>query len=329
MSKTENVTRRMAMAGGAVAVIAAAGGRGAVAQAAYPSKPVKVVVPYAAGGGADTLSRLIFGKVSEDLGQAFVIDNRGGGGGTIGAGVAAKAAPDGYTILHDATAFSVNPALLPSLPYDSKKDFVPVFLAGTVPNLLVVHPDVPQKTVAEIIAEAKKAGSLDWASSGNGTVQHLALELFRAQAGITLNHVPYKGGAPALNDLMGGHIKFFFSNAAASTPHVKSGKLRAVAHTGKGRLSSLPDVPPVADTIAGFEAYEWNGVFAPAGTPKDVIDKLSAALNAAIKAPNVLERTAALSVETRINTPAEFAAFVESETAKWGKVVRDGNIKSE
>jgi tripartite-type tricarboxylate transporter receptor subunit TctC len=303
--------------------------RRAWAQAAYPAKPVKVVVPYAAGGGADTLSRLLFAKVSEDLGQAFLIDNRGGGGGTIGAGIAAKAAPDGYTILHDATAFSVNPTLLPSLPYDTKKDFVPVFLAGIVPNLLVVHPSVEQKTVAEIIAEAKKVGSLDWASSGNGTVQHLALELFRSRAGITLNHVPFKGGAPALNDLMGGHIKYFFSNAAASTTHVKSGKIRAIAHTGTGRLASLPDVAPVADTLPGFEAYEWNGVFAPAGTPKEIVDRLNTALNAAIKTPAVLERTAALSVETRANTSAEFAAFVASEIDKWGKVVRDGNIKSE
>ncbi len=314
-----------------VAGTAAAGGWPGVAgaQAAYPAKPVKVVVPYAAGGGADTLSRLLFAKVSEDLGQPFVIDNRGGGGGTIGAGVAAKAAPDGYTILHDATAFSVNPTLLPSLPYDTKKDFMPVFLAGIVPNLLVVHPGVEQKTVAEIVAEAKKAGSLDWASSGNGTVQHLALELFRSQAGIKLNHVPFKGGAPALNDLMGGHIKYFFSNAAASTPHVKSGKIRAIAHTGTGRLASLPDVPPVSETLAGFEAYEWNGVFAPAGTPKDIVDKLNGALNAAIKAPAVMERTAALSVVTRANTPADFAAFVAAEIEKWGKVVKDGNIKSE
>ncbi len=323
-------SRRTLLTGSAAASLAASlGVRPGTAQAAWPSKPVRVVVPYAPGGGADTLSRLLFGKVQEDLGQSFIIDNRGGGGGTIGAGIAAKAAPDGYTILHDATAFSVNPTLLPSLPYDTRKDFVPVFLAGIVPNLLVVSPGVEQKTVAEIIALAKSANGLDWASSGNGTVQHLSLELFRAQAGIKLNHVPYKGGAPALTDLMGGHIKFFFSNAAASTPHVKTGKIKAIAHTGTGRLAALPDLPPVADTLPGFVAYEWNGVFAPAGTPKDIIDRLNGALNAAIKVPAVVERMAQLSIEAKANTPAEFATFLSAEIDKWGKVVRDGNIKSE
>jgi tripartite-type tricarboxylate transporter receptor subunit TctC len=323
-------SRRAVVAGaGAAGLAMGLPGHHTLAQAAWPAKPVKVVVPYAAGGGADTLSRLIFAKVQEELGQSFVIDNRGGGGGTIGASIAAKAPADGYTILHDATAFSVNPTLLPSLPYDTRKDFVPVFLAGVVPNLLVVHPGVEQKTVAEIIAFAKSSGGLDWASSGNGTVQHLALELFRAQAGIKLNHVPYKGGAPALNDLMGGHIKYFFSNAAASTPHVKSGKIRAVAHTGIGRLASLPDVPPVADTLPGVVAYEWNGVFAPAGTPGDIVVKLNSALNNAIKAPAVIERMGQLSIQARANTPADFAAFVDAEIAKWSKVVRDGNIKPE
>lgn len=330
MGTSTQPTRRSLLAGAAGAGMAATFARSAGAQSAWPSKPVKVVVPYVPGGGADTLARLIFAKVQEDLGQGFVIDNRGGGGGTIGANIASKAAPDGYTILHDATAFSVNPTLVPSLPYDTKKDFVPVFLAGVVPNLLVVNAAVEQRTVADIIALAKATpGGLEWASSGNGTVQHLALELFRSQAGIKLNHVPYKGGAPALNDLMGGHIKYFFSNAAASTPHVKAGKIRAIAHTGTGRLALLPDVPPVADTLPGFAAYEWNGVFVPSGTPTAVIEKLNAALNAAIKSPAVAERMAQLSIEGRTNTPAEFAAFVASEMEKWGKVVRDGNIKSE
>jgi tripartite-type tricarboxylate transporter receptor subunit TctC len=323
------LTRRTLMAASGATLAATFAGGPAVAQAAWPNKPVKVIVPYPPGGGADTLSRLLFANVQEQLGQGFVIDNRGGGGGTIGPGIAAKAPADGYTILHDATAFSINPALLPSLPYDSKKDFVPVFLAGVVPNLLVAHPSVEQKSVAEIVAAAKAAGSLDWASSGNGTVQHLALELFRARAGIKLNHVPYKGGAPALNDLMGGHIKFMFSNAAASTNHVKSGKLKAIAHTGEGRLAALPDLPPVADTLPGVVAYEWNGVFVPAGTPKEIVDRLNAALNAAIKAPVVLERLGQLSIQARANTPADFALFVAAETDKWGKVVREGNIKSE
>jgi tripartite-type tricarboxylate transporter receptor subunit TctC len=322
-------TRRDVLLGGLGGAVAGALSRPAIAQNAWPTRPVKVVVPYAAGGGADTMCRLLCGHLQDALGQSFVIDNRGGGGGTIGAGVAAKAEPDGYTVLYDATAFSINPALLPALPYDSAKDFVPVFLAGVVPNLLVVNPSVPQSTVAEIIAAAKSGNGIDWASSGNGTVQHLSLELFRAQAGIKLNHIPYRGGAPALNDIIGGHVKYMFSNAAASTPLVLSGTLKAIAHTGQGRLASLPNVPPVSDTLPGFVTHEWNGVFLPAGTPKDIVDRLNTALNAAITAKPVVERMALLSVTGRANTPAEFASFVAAETERWTKVIREGNIKSE
>ena len=322
-------TRRDVLLGGLGCAVAGALSRPAIAQTSWPTKAVKVVVPYAAGGGADTMCRLLCGHLQEALGQPFVIDNRGGGGGTIGAAAAAKAEPDGYTVLYDATAFSINPALLPALPYDSAKDFVPVFLAGVVPNLLVANPSVPQSTVAEIVAAAKSANGLDWASSGNGTVQHLSLELFRAQAGIKLNHIPYRGGAPALNDIIGGHVKYMFSNAAASTPLVRSGTLKAIAHTGQGRLASLPNVPPVSDTLPGFVTHEWNGVFLPAGAPKDVVDRLNAALNAAIAVSAVVERMAQLSVTAKANTPAEFASFVVAETERWSKVIREGNIKSE
>jgi tripartite-type tricarboxylate transporter receptor subunit TctC len=329
MTHVLNISRRQLTLGTAALSAAASVPNVLRAQGTWPNKPVKVVVPYPPGGGADTLSRLLFAKVQDDLGQPFVIENRGGGGGTIGAAVVAKAAPDGYTVLHDATAFSVNPALLPSLPYDSAKEFVPVFLAGRVPNLLVAHPSVEAKTVADVIAQAKAANGLDWASSGNGSVQHLALELFRARAAVQLNHIPFKGGGPALNDIMGGHVKYMFSNAAASTPHVKAGKLKAIAHTGTGRLSALPDVPPVADVLAGFEAYEWNGVFLPTGTPEPIVMRLNAALNASIAAPAVAERLAQLSIQSAPNTPADFSSFVMAETAKWTKVVRDGNIKPE
>ncbi len=230
----------------------------------YPSKPVKVIVPYPPGGGADTVSRILFTRLSEAFGQQFVIDNRGGAGGTIGAAVAAKAERDGYTILYDATAFSVNPSLYPRLPYDTNKDFQPVFLASLVANLLVVNPSVAAHTVNDVIEIAKAApGGLDWASSGNGTVQHLCLEMFRLRTGVKLNHIPYRGGGPALNDVIAGQVKFFFSNGAASIGHVESGALRAIAHTGRGRLRTLPGVPAVADTLPGFEAYEWNGVFVP------------------------------------------------------------------
>jgi tripartite-type tricarboxylate transporter receptor subunit TctC len=295
-----------------------------------PAKPVRVVVPYSAGGGADTVSRILFAKVAEDLGQAFVIENRAGGGGTIGPAVVAKAPADGYTILYHATAHSINPALVANLPYDTQNDFVPVFLAAQVPNLLVVYPPVPAKTVSGVIALAKSSpGGLDWASSGNGSVQHLALELFRAMAGVKLNHVPYKGGGPALNDMVGGHIKFFFSNASSSTPFVKSGQVRALAHTGRGRLAAFPELPPVSDSVPGFEAYEWNGVFVPAGTPAPVVSRLNAALNDALREPKIAERLAALSVQAKPNSPAEFAAFFKSELDKWGRVIREANIQLE
>jgi tripartite-type tricarboxylate transporter receptor subunit TctC len=295
----------------------------------WPSKPVRVVVPYATGGGADTVSRIFFARVSEDLGQPFVIENRGGGGATIGPAMVAKAPADGYTILYHGTAHSINPALVPNLPYDTQKDFIPVFLAAQVPNLLVLYPQVPANTVAEVIAMAKAGPGLDFASAGNGSVQHLALELFGVMAGVRINHVPYKGGGPALNDLIGGHIRFFFSNASASTPFVRSGQVRAIAHTGRGRLASFPDLPPVSDTVPGFEAYEWNGVFVPAGTPAQVVGRLNAALNASLGSPKVMERLASLSVEAHPNSPAEFAAFFQSELDKWGKVIREANIKLE
>lgn len=295
----------------------------------WPSKPVRVVVPYSTGGGADTVSRILFAKVSEDLGQPFVIENRAGGGATIGPAIVAKAPADGYTVLFHATAQSINPALVPNLPYDTQKDFIPVFLAAQVPNLLVVYPQVPAHSVADVIAMAKAGPGLDFASAGNGSVQHLALELFRVMTGARINHVPYKGGGPALNDMVGGHIRFFFSNASSSTPFVKSGQIRAIAHTGRGRLASFPDLPPASDTVPGFEAYEWNGVFVPAGTAPEVVSRLNAALNASLRSPKIMERLASLSVEAHENSPAEFAAFFQSELDKWSRVIREANIKLE
>ncbi len=300
------------------------------AAADYPARQVRVVVPFPPGGGADTISRVLFTKLSEDFGHQFIIDNRGGGSGTIGAGLVAKAQADGYVILHDATGHSINPSMFATLPYNAARDFEPVFLAGTVPNLLVMHPSIKATTVTELIALAKatKEG-LNWASSGTGSVQHMALELFKVSAGVPLNHIPYKGGAPALIDVVGGHTKFYFSNAAASSSHVRAGTVRSIAHTGRGRLAALPDIPPMADTLPGYEAYEWNGVFVPAGTPRAIVERLNTGLNAVIRMPAVVERMASLSVQVRANTPAEFGAYVKSETEKWGKIIRGANIKAE
>src|SRR5689334_19467753 len=288
MSAT-TLTRRTLLAGMAAASFAATGR--AQGQGAWPGRPVRVMVPYPPAGGADTTARILYAKASADLGQPFVVENRGGAGGTIGEAVVAKAAPDGYTMLHDATAFSVNGALYPSLPFDYRKDFDPVCLVSLVPNILVVTPSVPVKTVEDVIAYAKAApDGIDMASSGNGTLQHLSLELFRQRTGIKINHVPYRGGGLALTDVMSGQVKFFFSNGSSVVGLINGGKVKAIAHTGKGRLASLPDIPPVSDTLSGFEAYEWNGVFVPHGTPTSIVKTLNSSLNAALRDPTVVMR---------------------------------------
>ena len=325
--------RRTALAAAAAAGVGALPGpwRPARAQGAdWPNRTVRVIIPWPPGGGADTVGRILFARVQDALGQTFVIENRPGATGTIGAAAAARSAPDGYTVLYDSTGMSINPSLMRSMPYDLRRDLQPVFLAALVPNLLVTHPAVPQRTVAEVIELARATpGGLNWASSGSGSVQHMALELFRQRAGIQLNHVPYRGGGPALNDVIGGQIRFYFSNASASTGHARSGAVRAIAHTGAGRLAALPEVPAVAETLPGFEAYEWNGAFVPAGTPAEVVRRLNAALNEAIRHPEVAQRLAAINVGTRPNTPEEFRDFLEGEIAKWARVIREGNISVE
>ncbi|KAF0132274.1 MAG: hypothetical protein FD152_2005, partial [Xanthobacteraceae bacterium] len=295
---------------------------------AWPARPVRVVVPYSAGGGADTVSRILFQKLATQLGGSFVIENRGGAGGTIGANAVATAEADGYTILFDASAHASNPSLFPRLPYDTVKAFRPVFLAAVVPNVLVVHPSVQERTVADIIAAAKRApGKIDWASSGNGSAQHLALELFKSMAGIEVTHVPYRGGGPALNDLVAGQIKHFFSNLSSSIEHIRGGLLRAVAHTASSPVEVMPGLPAMAETLPGYQALEWNGVFVPTGTPDAVVARLSSALNEAISDPAISARLTSLSVTSRPNTPEEFAAFVRTEMDKWGPIIRSANIR--
>jgi len=299
------------------------GPRQARAQANWPTRPVRVIVPYPPAGGADTTARIVYARLSENLGQQFAIENRGGAGGTIGEEAVAKAAPDGYTILHDATAFSVNGSLYSNLPFDYRKDFDPVFLVALVPNILVVTPSVPANTVADVIALAKATpGGIDMASSGNGTLQHLLLELFRQRTGITVNHVPYRGGGLALTDVMAGQVRFFFANGSSAVGLIKGGKIKAIAHTGKGRLASLPDIPPMSDTLPGFEGYDWNGVFVPHGTPAPIVKTLNEALNTAIVSPQVTARFTELNIESRQNSPQEFRAYVEDQMALWSRVER-------
>ncbi len=297
-------------------------------QTTWPDRPVRVMVPYPPAGGADTTARIVYAKLSQDLGQQFAIENRGGAGGTIGEEVVAKSAPDGYTILHDATAFSVNGSLYQNLSFDYRKDFDPVILIGEVANILVATPSVPVTTVADVIAYAKTSpGGIDMASSGNGTLQHLLLELFARRAGIKINHIPYRGGGLAITDVMAGQVKFLFSNGSSSFGLIKSGKVKAIAQTGKGRLASLPDIPPMSDTLPGFEGYDWNGVFVPHGTPAPVVQKLNTALNAAIASPQVSARFTELNVESHPTTPAQFGAYIESQMQLWSRVVKDANIK--
>jgi tripartite-type tricarboxylate transporter receptor subunit TctC len=323
MSRSQ-VSRRALLAGMAAAPFV----RSASAEAIWPNRPVVVMVPYPPAGGADTTARILYAKLGTILGQQFVIENRGGAGGTIGEAVVAKANPDGYTILHDATAYSVNGALYSNLPFDYNRDFDAVALVSLVPNILVVTPSVPVKTMADVIAYAKAApGGIDMASSGNGTLQHLSLETFRFMTGAKVNHVPYRGGGLALNDVIAGQVKFFFSNGSSCVGMIQGGQLKAIAHTGKGRLKSLPDVPPVSDTLPGFEAYEWNGVFVPHGTPPAIVRTLNGAINEAIRAPEVKERFEQLNIDSRPTTPEEFRAFVQDQMERWSKVVKEANIK--
>jgi tripartite-type tricarboxylate transporter receptor subunit TctC len=318
------LSRRTLLAGLATAPFI----RSATAQAAWPTRTVQVMVPYPPAGGADTTARILYAKAGSMLGQNFVIENRGGAGGTIAEAVVAKATPDGYQILHDGTAYSINGALYSNLSFDYNRDFDPVALVSLVPNILVATPSLPVKTFADVIAYAKAApDGIDMASSGNGTLQHLSLEMFRFMTGTKVNHVPYRGGGPALNDVMSGQVKLFFSNGSSVVGLIQAGTVKAICHTGKGRLKSLPDIPPASDTVPGFEAYEWNGVFVPHGTPADIVRKLNGTINEAIASADVKQRFEQLNIETRANTPDEFRAFVADQMTRWGKIVKDANIK--
>jgi tripartite-type tricarboxylate transporter receptor subunit TctC len=299
-------------------------GDGAHAQT-YPTKSIRLIVPFPPGGPADILSRAIGQKLTDSWGQQVVVDNRAGAGGTIGSDLAAKGAPDGYTLLMGFVGtHAINPSLYSSLPYDVVKSYEPVSLVATATIILVLHPSLPAKSVKELIAVAKsKPGELTFGSPGNGTPQHLAGELFNTMAGVKMTHVPFKGAVPAINDLLGGRISLIFSSAPPALPHVATGKLRALAVTSGKRSSVSPDLPTVAESgLPGFEVINWYGVLAPARTPKSIVDKLNAEITQIMKMPDVRERLSTVGIEALSSTPAQFAAFIKEETAKWAKVVK-------
>jgi tripartite-type tricarboxylate transporter receptor subunit TctC len=291
----------------------------------YPSKPIRIVVPFPPGGATDIIARAIGNELSKAFSQSVLIENKGGGGGNPGADMVAKSAPDGYTlVMATVGTHAINMSLYSKMPYDAVRDFEPIVLVAGVPNLLVVHPSVPAKSVKELTALAKaQPGKLNVASSGNGTSIHLAAELYKQMAGVDIVHVPYKGSAPAVADLLGGQVQMMFDNLPVSLPHAKAGKLRPLAVTSLTRSAALPDVPTMDEEgYKGFDATSWFGLLAPAGTPKDIIAKLNAASVKALASPEMRERLAAQGADPIGNTPEQFAAFIKVEIDKWAKIVK-------
>ena len=319
--------RRRSVLFGAVAASLAAP---ALAQQ-FPSKPIRIVVPYTPGGGADTTARLIAPKLQDALGQTVVIDNKPGAGGTIGDDAVAKALPDGHTLLIGAFAHAVNPSLMPKMPFRTPDDFAPVSLLVTVPELLVVTPTFPAKTVAELVAMAKaEPGKLSYASSGNGSAQHLAAELFKLRTGTDIQHVPYKGGSLAVADVAAGHVPFYFGNMSAALPQARAGRVRALAVTSPQRSPAAPEVPTLAEAgVTGCEISEWNALLAPAGTPPATIERLHAEVAKILAMEEIKAKFADLGAQAIGSTPAELAGFLRGEMAKWAEVVKVANVKIE
>ncbi len=297
----------------------------------FPNKPIRLIVPFAPGGSNDIMARIIGQKIGESVGQTVIIDNRGGASGIIGTDLAAKAAPDGYTLLMMSLTLAVNPSLFKKLPYDTGKDLLPVSLVASAPLILVVHPSLPVKTLKDFIAHAKaNPGKLNFGSGGPGTTPHLAGEMLKSMAGLQMTHVPYKGGGPALADLVGGQLQLMLENIPSTLPFVKSGKLRVLALSGLKRSPLVPEVPTLDEAgLKGYEIVGWNGLFLPAGTPNAIITRLHAETVKALALPDIKERLSGMGAEGVGNTPAQFSAFVKSEIRKWAQVARDAGLRIE
>jgi tripartite-type tricarboxylate transporter receptor subunit TctC len=296
----------------------------------YPSRPVKLIVPFSPGGAVDGPTRIVAQKLSERLGQQVVVENKPGAGATLGAGEVAKAPPDGYTLLLASQTNAISATMYRKLPFDPIEDFSPVMLVGEEPGVLVVHPSFPAKTLDEFIAYVKdNPGKVDYASSGNGSGQHLFAAMFASMAGLKMNHVPYKGSAQATTDLLGGTVPVSIPGTAGMMGHIKAGKLRALATTGAKRAEALPDLPAIAERLPGYEAYVWLGVLAPKGTPQPIVDKLSRELAAVMAQPDVKAYYANHNLEIVASTPAEFGRFFRAERDRWAKVIAETGAKIE
>ncbi|MBN9529353.1 MAG: tripartite tricarboxylate transporter substrate binding protein [Alphaproteobacteria bacterium] len=321
IDKMRRALRVLSMLVAGLGVLATATGQAQT----YPTRAITLIVPFPAGGTTDILGRFVGQALSAAWNQPVVVENRGGAGGNIGAAAVAKAAPDGYTLLVGTVGtHAINASLYTKMPYDTLKDFAPVTQIASVPNMLVVTPSLPVGSVTELIAYAKaNPGKLNMASSGNGTSIHLSGELFKVMTGVDMVHVPYKGSAPALNDLMGGQVQLMFDNMPSALPQVKGGTLKALAVTTATRSPAMPDLPTVAEAgVPGFEASSWFGVFAPAGTPKEIVAKLQTEIARILKSPEMTERLAQQGAVAVGNTPDEFGAYVQSELVKWAGVVK-------
>ncbi|MGH8620306.1 MAG: Bug family tripartite tricarboxylate transporter substrate binding protein [Burkholderiales bacterium] len=310
--------------------VLACGGGNAWAQT-YPSKPIRIVVPFPPGGGTDLFARTMAQKLGAVFGQQIVVDNRSGAGGMIGAEIVAKAAPDGYTLLvTSSSSHSIAPHLTRKPLYDPIRDFAPVIVIASAPNMLVVHPSLPARTVRELIALAKaKPGAINYASNGSGTLSHLTGELFNLQAGTTMVHIPYKGGPPAVIDLMAGQVSVLFTAVPTALAQVRAGKLRALAVTGAKRVDALKELPTVAETLVGFESSQWWGMYAPPQTPAEIIDRLNAEATKIIVDPELRARFANEGAEPVGGSPKDMAAYLKADADKWGRVVKEAKVAPE